>query len=163
LKEVLVQYDPHERICYPADRQNISRYLSLGIEKEISNVSEVVNNTDDANENGNENEIPVDENDHETSTQVKHYTRSRRRKDTDSEINKENDPEANNADSQQDNKIKTVTRMTLLKHHIETEIMGNAMVCRDVPSYSTHVKNRDDLPQPIFTKVFRSHLTQGKS
>jgi hypothetical protein len=158
LKEVLVKYDPHERIRYPADRQNISRYLLLGIEKEISNVSEVVNNTDDANENVNEKKIPEDENVPDTSTQVKHHTRSRRRRDTDSEVNKENDPEANN-DSQQDNKIKTVTRMTLLKHHIETEIMGNSMVCRDVPSYSTHVKNRDDLPQPVFKKVFCSHFT----
>jgi hypothetical protein len=41
LREFLVEYDPHERVRFPVNRENLSKHLSLGIEKVSKDASEI--------------------------------------------------------------------------------------------------------------------------
>jgi hypothetical protein len=172
LKELLVQYDPHERIRYPADRQNITRHMSLGIEKPITKSSKKTNKIDvieqDSESEGlREQTIPESSNDSKQDTRIKPNTRLRKRRkivgdnshvnETEGLDNENHSPE--DKDIPQGMKIETITRLTLIQHHMEKEVMGNSMACRDVVSDSTNVPNRKDLPQPIFKKLFSSQYT----
>jgi hypothetical protein len=113
LRELNVDYDPHERIRYPVQRENLSKHLSLGIVKRCKDKTSI------ACEDAAVSEAVIEDN---------------------------------------EECIDTIGRETLLNSHLEKEVRWNSVECRNVKTTSVLVE-RDQLPKPIFQKVFSRGYT----
>jgi hypothetical protein len=128
LKEVTVQFDPHERARIVVDRQDLSKCLSLGNERENPAPKKKKSNkgnTDEENDNASLDNALID----------------------DDTLPKKD---------QSGKRIQPLTRRHVRDHHINTELKRNGLFCRDVLTNSREVKSRDKLPKARFEKVFCS-------